>query len=518
MASSTGIANLWEYSFLFFIWIVSVVVVRFLIKTCTSSRDTLRCPPSPLALPIIGHLHLLSSKLPQSFQDLARRYGPLMQLRIGATTFVIASSATVAKEILRTHDGDFASRFEFGPAEYNIYSGIGFITGPYGTYWRFMKKLCITKLFAGPQLARFSRIRELEIQKLLKSVLKSSKEGEACDLAVELTTLTNNLLCSMALSKTCSDNVMGAKEIRRLVVEIMELGTKLGAYEAIGPLKKFDIFGYGKNLVEAMWRYDHLFDQIIEFYEDDMVDAQDGNEEADLMSIVLETYKDTNAEVKLTKNQIKFFFLELFFSTIDTSSAAIQWAMAELINHPQQFKKLREEIDRVVGSNRLVSESDVPNLPFLQAVVKEGLRLRSPTPIIHRECTKDCKITGFDVKANSKILINAYAIMRDPEHWNDPLEFMPERFLVDSNDEIGQRQIEMKSQDFHYLPFGGGRRGCIGGTHALLVSYVAVGALTQCFDWKVKGGDKVDIEVGSGFSGAMALPLACYPITRFDPF
>lgn len=322
MASSTGIANLWEYSFLFFIWIVSVVVVRFLIKTCTSSRDTLRCPPSPLALPIIGHLHLLSSKLPQSFQDLARRYGPLMQLRIGATTFVIASSATVAKEILRTHDGDFASRFEFGPAEYNIYSGIGFITGPYGTYWRFMKKLCITKLFAGPQLARFSRIRELEIQKLLKSVLKSSKEGEACDLAVELTTLTNNLLCSMALSKTCSDNVMGAKEIRRLVVEIMELGTKLGAYEAIGPLKKFDIFGYGKNLVEAMWRYDHLFDQIIEFYEDDMVDAQDGNEEADLMSIVLETYKDTNAEVKLTKNQIKFFFL---VSTLFITSCQINF-------------------------------------------------------------------------------------------------------------------------------------------------------------------------------------------------
>lgn len=310
-AISTPFANLWDYSFLFFIWIVSVLVVRFLTKTCTSSRATVqRCPPSPLALPIIGHLHLLSSKLPQSFQNLARRYGPLMQLRIGATTFLIASSATVAKEILRTHDGDFASRFEFGPAEYNIYSGIGFITGPYSSYWRFMKKLCITKLFAGPQLARFSRIRELEIQNLLKSVLKSSKEGEACDLGVELTTLTNNLLCSMALSKTCSDNVMGAKEIRRLVVEIMELGTKLGAYEAIGPLKKFDIFGYGKNLVEAMWRYDHLFDQIMKFYEDNMVDGQDGwNEESDLMSIVLETFKDTNAEVKLTKNQIKFFFL-----------------------------------------------------------------------------------------------------------------------------------------------------------------------------------------------------------------
>jgi hypothetical protein len=315
MAASNS--NLVDYSFLFLIWIVSNIMVRFLIKTiCTNSRATVRNPPTPLALPILGHLHLLSKKLPESFESLARCYGPLMQIRVGGTTFVVASTAAVAKDMLKTHDSEFASRCEFGPTEYNIYSGAGFITGPNGSYWRFMKKLCMTKLFAGPQLDRFNHIREQENTNLLKSLLKRSREEEACDLSTELTTLTtltNNLICRMALSKRCSDNATGAKEVRRLVLEITGLGAKLGVYEVFGPLKKLDIFGNGKKLVEGLWRYDRFMEQIMKDYEDDMVGGE-GKEGADLMSIVLEAYKDTNAEVNLTRKQIKFFFIVSFSS------------------------------------------------------------------------------------------------------------------------------------------------------------------------------------------------------------
>lgn len=305
-------SNFVDYCFLFFIWIFSNLLVRFLIKTCTNSRATARNPPSPLALPIIGHLHLLSPSLPKSLQNLARRHGPLMQIRIGATTFIIASNAAVAREMLKTHDVDFASRFEFGPSNYNIYSGAGFVTGANSAYWRFMKKLCMTKLFAGPQLDRFNSIRVEEVENLLKSLLKRSGEGETCDLEAELTTLTNNLLCRMALSKRCSaDDATGAKEIRKLVVEIMRLAAKIGVNDVFGPLRKFDLFGHGKRLVEGLWRYDRFFEQIMKEYEDNMGGggAGHGKEAADLMTIVLETYNDTNAEVKITRNQIKFFFI-----------------------------------------------------------------------------------------------------------------------------------------------------------------------------------------------------------------
>ncbi|CAI0446836.1 unnamed protein product [Linum tenue] len=226
------------------------------------------------------------------------------------------------------------------------------------------------------------------------------------------------------------------------------------------------------------------------------------------MDILLETYRDENAQVKLTRKQIKHFIIELLMASIDTSAATLQWAMAELINRPNIFKKLREEIDSITGVDRLVKESDVQNLPYLRALVKESLRLHTAAPMIPRECSQDCKINGFNVKSKTRVLINAYAIMRDPDMWEDPDKFMPERFLLGGDD----------GHDFRFLPFGGGRRGCIGYTHVYMIMHTTMAALVQCFDWKVKDGEHVDISVALGFTGAMTPPLLCYPTARFHPF
>lgn len=204
----------------------------------------------------------------------------------------------------------------------------------------------------------------------------------------------------------------------------------------------------------------------------------------------------------------------MLFAGGDTIAAAIQFSIAELINNPNILKKLRDEIDRIVGSNRLIEEFDIPKLPYLQAVVKETLRVHPAGPLLRRQCNVDTKLNGYDIKAGTKILINAYAITRDQKTWKDPDEFRPERFL---SDEL--KQVDFNGgQDFSFLPFGSGRRGCLGRTHGSIVTQMTVGALVQCFDWKVKDMDKIDVKLVTGYSGAMALPLHCYPITRFNPF
>lgn len=200
----------------------------------------------------------------------------------------------------------------------------------------------------------------------------------------------------------------------------------------------------------------------------------------------------------------------------DTSSAAMQWAMGELMNRPQAFNKLREEINEVVGPNRIVKESDVPNLPYLRAVIRETLRLHPSAPLIIRECAEDCKVNDSIVKAKTRVLVNVYAIMRDPESWTNPNEFIPERFLESSGEKIGEHQMEYKGQNFRYLPFGSGRRGCAGASLAMLVMHAAVGALVQCFDWKVKDGEEVDLNPGPGFASEMDTPLVCYPIPHLN--
>ncbi|TYJ18624.1 hypothetical protein E1A91_A09G135900v1 [Gossypium mustelinum] len=426
----------------FLLLIISTLLLVLLVKSLRNSKSKGKYPPSAPALPIIGHIHLLKSGLPTSFATLARKYGPLMQIRLGAAKFVVVSDAKSAQEILRTFDTDFASKFQPGPTNYHIYEDSSFANAPYGAYWKFMKKLFMTKLLTGSQLQRFTNIGEQETIKLIKSLLNRSKAGEPCDLTAELTEVTHSTIYKMAIGRRYSNNPSQAAEIRKIITYNCE-----------------------------------------------------NDDEKDVMDILLETYKDADAEVKLTRDQIKNFFM----------------AMEELINHPNIFKILREEIDSIVGNNRLIKESDVPKLPYLQAVAKEILRLHPPSPFLRRLSNKDSKINGFDIQKGTRVFINVYMLMRDPNCYKEPEKFMPERFLGNCT--------EMKGRDFHYLPFGRGRRGCPGASLAKSLLHATIGALVQCFDWKVKDGEKADTEAtGTGYSGAFASPLPCYPITRFDPF
>ncbi|XP_039155520.1 3,9-dihydroxypterocarpan 6A-monooxygenase-like [Eucalyptus grandis] len=277
--------------FLLFIFLFSTLIF-FIFHL--SKKKPARSPRSPLALPILGHFHLLSSALPKSLEALARRYGPLMQISIGSSRFLVASDADTAQQILRANDVEFASKFVFAPSHHNIFKEAEFVNAPYGTYWKFMKRLCMTKLFAGPQLDRFYHIREDETMK---------RDGE------------DTMMC----------------------------GARLSFAEVHGPLKHVDLFGNGKRLRTALRRFDALIEQIIKEYEDDCGEA---SEEKDVMDILLETYRDPNAEIRLTRDQIKHFFLDLLIAGVDTTSASMQWAIIELLKHPHKLKKLRRRLTR----------------------------------------------------------------------------------------------------------------------------------------------------------------------------
>ncbi|GMJ10690.1 cytochrome P450, family 712, subfamily A, polypeptide 1 [Hibiscus trionum] len=508
-----------HYYIQYLIWSITIVVVHSFIKKFLKPVRTLVSePPSPPALPFIGHLHLVSSVLPKSFQDLAQRYGPLMGIRLGASACLVVSNAAVAKEIFKTQELNFCSRPEFGSSEYFIYRGSRFVLAQYGDYWRFMKKLCMTRLLAVPQLDKFADIRDQEKVKLVESVLKCCKQGKTCDLSSELTTLTNNTICRMAMSTRCSGSDNDAAEIKELIRTCLKLSGKISVGDVLGPLKVLDFSGNGNKLKAALLKYDRLVERIIKEHQDKASGGFDENQKMDLLDILLEVYRDPTVEVKISMKDIKSFLLDIFMAGTDTSSSAMQWAMGELMNNPKAFKKLRDEINSVVGPNRLVKESDIPNLPYLRAVIRETLRLHPSAPLIIRECGEDCNVNGFSVKAKTRVLVNVYAVMRDSDSWAKPNEFDPERFLGGSDEKIGEHQMEFKGQNFRFLPFGSGRRGCPGASLAMLVMHAAVGSLVQCFDWEVKGGEGVDLSPGPGFATEMAHPLVCCPTVRFNPF
>lgn len=198
----------------------------------------------------------------------------------------------------------------------------------------------------------------------------------------------------------------------------------------------------------------------------------------------------------------------------------MQWAMAELMNHPEVFKRVRNEIESVIGTTkRLVEEEDIPQLPYLQAVVKETLRLYPSAPVTIRETRQSCNIRGYDVPQKTIVAINLFAIMRDPELWSQPNEFCPERFLEEGSNSNG---METKGRSFDFVPFGGGRRACPGATLAFSLMNTTMATMVQCFDWNVVGRSgedaKVDMRLGQGITLGMANPLLLVPMLHFDPF
>ncbi|CAH8340831.1 unnamed protein product [Eruca vesicaria subsp. sativa] len=168
--------------------------------------------------------------------------------------------------------------------------------------------------------------------------------------------------------------------------------------------------------------------------------------------------------------------------------------MAKIIKNPNVLERLREEIGLVVGLTRLIQETDLPNLPYLQAVVKEALRLHPPSPLYIRKFQERCEIKGFYIQEKTKLVINAYAVMRDPDSWEDPKEFKSERFLASLR---SSKEEEIKGELLKYIPFGSGRRGCSGENLATIFVGSAIGTMVQGFDWGTNGGEvKMDETIG----------------------
>lgn len=228
---------------------------------------------------------------------------------VEASTSVIDSDAAVAKQIFKIQELNFISRPEFGGSEHFIYRGSRFVTAQYGAYWRFMKKLCMTRLLAVPQLDRFVDISDQERLNLVESVMSCAREGKLCDLGREFTAFTDNIICRMAMSTRCSGSDNDAEKIKRLGKTCLQLAGKLIVGDILGPFKIFDFSGNGKKLVRALESYDRLVERIIKEHEEKAMKGFQKVGTKDNMDILLETYNDPTAEIRLSKNDIKSFLL-----------------------------------------------------------------------------------------------------------------------------------------------------------------------------------------------------------------
>lgn len=200
-------------------------------------------------------------------------------------------------------------------------------------------------------------------------------------------------------------------------------------------------------------------------------------------------------------------------ASMDTSATVVEWIMSDLIKHPRVMKEVQQELEEVVGKDRMVEESDLDNLKYLEMVMKESMRLHPVAPLLlPHEAIEDCIIDGFHIPKKSRIIVNVWAIGRDPKAWpDDPEKFIPERFIGTN--------IDVRGQHFQLIPFGSGRRGCPGMQLGLIMVRLLVAQLVHCFDWKLPNNmvpEELDMAEAFGLVTTRANHLMAVPSFRLN--
>ncbi|KAA0037925.1 geraniol 8-hydroxylase-like [Cucumis melo var. makuwa] len=484
-----------------FILFLSVVFFISRLKSKSTSSSN-KLPPGPNPLPLIGNLLDLGDKPHKSLATMAKVHGQIISLKLGRVTAVVISSSAMAKEVLQTNDQFLCNRTVPDALTAHSHHELGFPWIPVSSLWRNYRKICNNMLFAGKILDMNENLRRKKVEELVEIVRKSALKGEAVDLGRLVFTTTLNLLSNTILSVDLADPSSElAKEFKKYVWGIMEEAGKPNLSDYFPMLRKFDIQGMRKRMEIHMRNVLNILDSMIKQRMKQQELNPDSVPKNDLLHCLLKNDTDT----KIDGNQMIHLLLVLFVAGSDTTSSTLQWAMAELLRNPDKLAKAQAEIRKLVlEKNRIVEEADIPRLPYLQAVVKETFRLHPVVPLLlPRKAQQEVEIASFTIPKDAQIMINIWAMGRDPTKWENPECFEPERFLGS--------EIDVRGRSFELIPFGGGRRICPGIPLAMRMMHLILGSLISFFDWKVEDGFEVNMEDKFGITVEMAHPLRAIP-------
>uniref|UniRef100_A0ACD6AT36 Uncharacterized protein n=1 Tax=Avena sativa TaxID=4498 RepID=A0ACD6AT36_AVESA len=361
----------------------------------------------------------------------------------------------------------------------------------------------------------------------------SSSSSEGVAVGQEANVCATNALARAAVGRrvfggSAAAAGEGAKEFKDMVVELMQLAGVFNIGDFVPALRWLDPQGVVAKMKRLHRRYDGMMDGFISEREGKQQGGGDGDNK-DLLSVMLMGGEGDQEEEEgmssFNHTDIKALLLNLFTAGTDTTSSMVEWALAEVIRHRDVLAQAQRELDDVVGKDRLVTESDLPRLTFLAAIIKETFRLHPSTPLsLPRVAAEDCEVGGSRVPKGTTLLVNVWAIARDPVSWGpDALEFRPARFLPGGSHE----GVDVKGSHYELIPFGSGRRICAGLSWGLRMVTLITATLLHAFDWSLlpavnNGGiiltppDKLDMEEAYGLTLQRAVPLMLHPVPRLS--
>nr|AOW70088.1 cytochrome p450 family 98 subfamily a polypeptide 8 [Euclidium syriacum] len=456
-------------------------------------------PPGPKPRFLIGNLHQMKPHWTHSFAEWSQTYGPIISVWMGTNLTIVVNTAELARQVLRDKDHQLSNRHRVARMTQN---GTDLVWSDYNPHYVKLRKLCTLELFSLKSIENFRSLREMETRSMLESILKDltiMQDSGDVDDQVHKPVVVRKYLGAVVLN-TISRLMLGkefkseeGEEFKAIVHKEHLLAGTGTLFDHVWWLEWVSSWVISdKNFLEHKVRRTKWFRGAVMEEEDAVAEDHEG------FVRKLLVLKEKN---ELSEETVVSLVWNMLTAGADTTAVVIEWAMAEIIKYPIVQKKAQQELDSVIGFERLMTESDISKLPYLQCLVKEALRLHPSTPLmLPHKASETVWVGGYKVPKGTTVFVDVQSIGRDPANWENPEEFRPERFLGED--------IDVKGRDFRVIPFGSGRRVCPAAQMSLNLMALVMGNLLHCFSWSSPiPGEIIDMSESPGLLSIMTTPL-----------
>lgn len=505
------------------IWFIVVVTLcsAFLLKSffdlvivSPNSNSKKKLPPGPYSFPVIGTLKWARrsfADLEPTLRDLKAKYGPLITLNIGSRPAIFVANHSLAYQALVQQGAVFSDRPRAVATSALVSSNQRNISSaPYGPVWRLLRRNLTSEILHPSRIKSYSRARSWVLGILLQQLRHAQ-----VDSVKLIDHFQYAMFCLLVLmcfgDKLQESQIKQIENIQRKLLLGFRRFNILNFFPRVG---KIIFRNRWKELIELRQEQESIFIPLIE------ARRRAKEQKIERSDEFVVAYVDTllNLELpeenrNLNDGEMVTLCSEFLSAGTDTTSTALQWIMANLVKNPSIQEKLYQEIVSIVGEKQskltgeeVVNEEDLQKMPYLKAVILEGLRRHPPGHfVLPHTVTEEVELNGYVIPKNATINFMVAEMGLDPKVWEDPLEFRPERFLAEGSynevfDITGSREIKM-------MPFGAGRRICPASGLAMLHLEYFVANLVWHFQWKPVEGDDVDLSENLEFTVVMKNPL-----------
>ncbi|OAY59050.1 cytochrome P450 CYP73A100 [Manihot esculenta] len=507
-----ALAALFFTKYAHFSSIILPLLIAYLFKQQTNHHNL---PPGPISIPIFGNWLQVGNDLNHRLlASMAKSYGPIFLLKLGSKNLAVVSDPELATQVLHTQGVEFGSRPR--NVVFDIFTGNGqdMVFTIYGDHWRKMRRIMTLPFFTNKVVQHYSTMWEKEMEFVVNDLFKYDEKkmrSEGIVIRKRLQLMLYNIMYGMMFdARFESQDDPLFIEATRFNSERSRLAQSFDYnYGDFIPLLRPLLRGYLNKCKDLQQRRLAFFNN---YFVEKRRKIMAANGEKHHINCAIDHILYAQMKGEISEDNVLYIVENINVAAIETTLWSMEWAIAELVNHPTVQRKIREEISTVLKGNP-ITESNLHELPYLQATVKETLRLHTPIPLLVPHMNlEEAKLGGFTIPKETKVVVNAWWLANNPKWWKNPEEFRPERFF---EEECSTEAVAGGKVDFRYLPFGMGRRSCPGIILALPILGLVIGKLVSKFEMKGPPGiEKVDV---SEKGGQFSLHIAKHSTVVFEP-